>query len=303
MKIQNMKIRNSKNYVIIALALIMLFSILFNSCDIIEAPYRRSAINPNPNDSTKTKILLEEFTAHRCQNCPEGAKEAHRLEEYYKDRLYIVSIHSGFNARPVSIGNKYTYDFRTTMGEDINKKYQIDIFGTPSGFINRTSYGNDILLGRENWQSAIIDLLEKTNNAPVKISIEANYNENNKKIDVKVDLNYLSPQITENRVTVWILEDSIVNWQLYGNTDIPDYVHNNVLRYSFNGTWGEKVSETAIASGFTFTKNYSYTIPPMEDNTVAVNLKDWKPENLKIIVFVYDDENGIKQVEQVKLRK
>lgn len=289
-----MKIQNKHKYAAITLTtIVMLFCILFYSCDIIEAPYRKSDGGFVVTDTLKPKILLEEFTASRCQNCPAGARIAHSLENYYPDRFYVVAIHGGTNAVPYTTGDKYRYDFRTNMGREMYTTHNIDQFGTPSGKINRVSHQGSILIYPNFWQSAVIDFLENTSSAAVKIDIEANYSEASKVIEVIIDLDYRSPQITENKISVWILEDNIVNWQLDGAVDIPDYVHNNVLRYSFNGTWGEKVSETAIATGFQFNKTYSYILPQNSD---------WVPKNLKVIAFVYDDDNGVKQVEQVKLQ-
>ena len=68
-----------------------------------------------------------------------------------------------------------------------------------------------------------------------------------------------------------------------------EYTHNHVFRDAVNGAWG---SDYNIVEGYIQTEEFSYTIP--ED-------KDWVPENMHIVTFVYTNE-GVEQVYVVPLQ-
>lgn len=265
----------------------------FYACDKIEAPYEKKTII-KPEDTLSTaKVLLEEFTGHKCVNCPEGAALAHQIEALYPNKFYIVSIHAGDFARPSKTGDKYLYDFRTTVGEELNGSYNVTSY--PTGMVNRANYEGNTVLNTSAWSNAVSKIFNDNKKPEVSIKITAQYSAATRKIETQVNLEYLTAQTTTNKLSVWILEDSIVNWQKSKDTpyDIQNYVHNNVLRYSFNSTWGDVVSETAIPTGFKFDRKYSYNL---EENS------DWKPNKLNVIAFVHDEKNGIKQVEKVTVK-
>ena len=51
---------------------------LTNSCDIVEGPYMTDAdsyVNP------EKKVLIEDFTGHRCTGCPTATKEISAIQD------------------------------------------------------------------------------------------------------------------------------------------------------------------------------------------------------------------------------
>ena len=63
-------------------------------------------------------VLLEDFTGHKCVNCPEAALSAHQWAEENGHRLIIYGIHAGFYATPDATG-EYTADFTCPTGNEI----------------------------------------------------------------------------------------------------------------------------------------------------------------------------------------
>jgi len=57
------------------------FLTILYSCDVIEGDYMTVGTN-NPDDTTSfvKKVLIEDFTGHRCPNCPSAAAELEALE-------------------------------------------------------------------------------------------------------------------------------------------------------------------------------------------------------------------------------
>ena len=282
-----------KNIIYLVLSLSIVF--LFNSCDEVSAPYEKNSSSEPSIDSSSnlTKILLEEYTGFKCNNCPKGARIAHSLMDAYSDRSILVSIHSGYFAKPDKSGN-FTYDFRTDVGEELCSINNVSSF--PCGTISRTPFNNEKIINGANWASAVQTFFETYKTAPVDIKITPNLSES--QIDVTINLTYSQAASSQNYLSVWITEDGIKYWQIDKEAtppEVEDYIHNCVLRYSFNGTWGDLLSPVDIAMGTKIEKKYSYSLPKSSD---------WNLNNLKIVAFVYDNQSDgrVLQAKEVKLK-
>ena len=93
----------------------------FVSCDKIEGPY----ITPDESVETNVefpdidpnnvfrKVLIEEYTGHRCTNCPDGHRELASLHERYGDTLVAIGIHAGTFALPAAAASGTSIIIRT----------------------------------------------------------------------------------------------------------------------------------------------------------------------------------------------
>lgn len=260
--------------------ILLLYVAIIVGCDKINPPYFE---NTNSVDTAfQRKVLLEEYTGFRCGNCPEATEVAHSLKEKYKSYLILLSIHAGGYAKPTTT---YTYDFRTSIGNELDAFFGMSAAGNPDGMVNRLGYptGSHILREGE-WEGAILQALKTK---PVcTISLESGYNETTNTINVKVKVKYLDEGTPNHHLCVYIAEDSIVQYQRDDRLPDPhifNYVHNNVLRAGITSTWGEQLSTTTIPSNTVFTKEYSYQIPQE---------RDWRVQKLKIIAFIHDKDNS-----------
>src|SRR5687768_4725486 len=82
---------------------LIVYSIYLSSCDKVKDPY--STTLDGGGDTTATvvkvrKVLLEEYTGHRCGNCPPAAVTAQTLKSTYGERLVVMTVHAGFFAEP-----------------------------------------------------------------------------------------------------------------------------------------------------------------------------------------------------------
>ena len=133
------------------------------------------------------------------------------------------------------------------------------------------------------WEGAIQNFLPTKPKMSIKLS--ASFDQATRTISGTANIKYLQDGTSKDNLCLFILEDSIVQYQSdirYTPPDRWDYVHNHVLRGSFTGTWGEQLSKTAIAKGTQFTKNFSYQIPAG---------KDWRTNKLKVLGFIHDFQN------------
>ena len=146
------------------LAVIISGILVFPSCDKVDEPYLKPAGNSGPNPTEKVrKVLLEDFTGHKCPNCPEAADEASNLKAYYKEQLVLLTIHAGTYSTPDESG-EFTADYETAEGTAIHDNFSVAGFGYPTGMVNRTEYKGSRILYLTDWQNAIDAMYDR----PVK---------------------------------------------------------------------------------------------------------------------------------------
>ncbi|MBI9054581.1 MAG: Omp28 family outer membrane lipoprotein [Bacteroidales bacterium] len=260
-----------------------IFSIgLFISCDKIEEPFIEEigdcgdASLPVPIK----QILIEEYTGHQCGNCPRGAETIQTIKEAYCDHVIPISIHAGSFADVYQSG-KYTYEYRTDLGNSLNEYYEATAAGVPNAIINRTQFNNSYSQNYANWLTIVADLL---NEAPVvDIVVDTRINTDKRELDIDVDVVFISSINSDLMLSVYFVEDSIISWQKdysLENEDIEFYSHNHVLRDAVNGVWGDEILKGNANSGDVKSKSYTYKVN-----------EEWKVENSSLVVFVYKSEN------------
>jgi len=264
----------------------ILIVITLSSCDQINPPYEQT--NSHNTDTTTKNVLLEEYTGFRCGNCPPAAVVAHQIKQEYGDKVVVVAIHVGQLAMPTP---QHKYDFRTAIGNTLDDFYKIGSeIGTPNGLVDRIPYNGNLVLGYSSWEAAIIARLQEKANMTIEF-VNANYDSTKKSISTKLKINFIDKCLTNYKLAVYIVEDSIVNYQTdYFSTpnDIPDYVHNNVLRGALTDAWGSQISDTELSAGTESIKDFSYSVPA---NT------DWRMNWVRLVAIITNADT--KEVLQV----
>ncbi len=304
-------------YIIATLFGILLFNI--TSCDIIEGPYLIDN-NTNPVDTNTfvKKVLIEDFTGHRCPNCPAAAEELVSLQDFYGDRVIGIAIHPSspaFSTPSPLTASSYTYDFRTQFGDDIDNIFEITTVGLPRGMVNRTGFDTQHQLGKDEWSSIVQTELEK---APIfGITLSSNVSNGNGTISITAEaLTNINldkkEKIEDYNIVICLTEKNIVQWQKDNTAgDIEDYEHNHVLRTMINTTFGESIGNSFV-DGDIWEKDYSIDITNLENtnenyslNTLFMgngNCKEWNEDNMEIVVYIYNTFNyEIVQVEEKHL--
>ena len=304
-------------YIIATLFGILLFNI--TSCDIIEGPYLIDN-NTNPVDTNTfvKKVLIEDFTGHRCPNCPAAAEELVSLQDFYGDRVIGIAIHpssQAFSTPSPLTASSYTYDFRTQFGDDIDNIFEITTVGLPRGMVNRTGFDTQHQLGKDEWSSIVQMELEK---APIfGITLSSNVSNGNGTISITAEaLTNINldkkEKIEDYNIVICLTEKNIVQWQKDNTAgDIEDYEHNHVLRTMINTTFGESIGNSFV-DGDIWEKDYSIDITNLENtnenyslNTLFMgngNCKEWNEDNMEIVVYIYNTSNyEIVQVEEKHL--
>ncbi|MCO5251860.1 MAG: Omp28 family outer membrane lipoprotein [Candidatus Kapabacteria bacterium] len=270
---------------------LILISMLFYSCDIIEPPYEEN-FTPVEIDSTKKKVLIEDITGFRCGNCPEAAALAHEIVELYPNNVIVIAVHAGALAVPTP---SRKYNFLTQAGQDIANRFNLP--ATPYGLINRKAVGGQFLLSPKAWATAATAQIQL--DAVYKLELAAEFEGSSKTINLEANVKALAMGANNHFIAAYIIEDSVIQYQqddrLYPNIHVEDFVHMHVLRSAMNGSWGTELSDEPLLLNQSIKKNLSFTIPEE---------KDWVPKNLSLVVMIRDnDTEEILQVEKVKLIK
>ena len=123
----------------------------FTACDTIKEQDRKVAFTGSI--SGERTVLLEEFTGVRCVNCPLGAAEAHKLQEFFGDNLIVVGL---YPQTPVNLTEPASgdMDLRTDAAEAYAKEYKVEAF--PRGMVNRKS-----ALEMEQWGGAVAEVISE----------------------------------------------------------------------------------------------------------------------------------------------
>jgi len=244
--------------------IMLIFTI--TACDKIEEPYLVPIGKPPP---TPKSVLLEEYTGHKCPNCPEATEEAHILKGIYGEQLILIAIHAGALAEPDASG-LYTADLTTETGNTLFSVFNPGY--VPSGTVNRSTNKAEFYTA---WADSVESILAQPQEA--NIVLETTFNDQTLALDVKVDVEFLVDLTGDYNLCFYILESGIISHQLSDTGDIPNYEHEHMLRGSHGGAWGFEIASGDIIAGEIITKEFQITI--------ASGLV---PANTSVIAFVTD---------------
>lgn len=267
---------NTLNYIFFFIFLV------FFSCDIVVKPsnsffYIDDTLNTDiseDSNSYKKKVLIINFTGVRCPNCPHSHEEIIKLKNTFKNKLIDVSFHGTALAVPNSL---YNVDLRTEEGNELISFFSINQI--PIGIVNFFDISKLTLYSE--WETIVneqfnINYFLKINTQILKIS-DSLFN-----VNVSFVKKYDTLEL--NKLFVYVTEDSIQSRQAIDVS--PGYIENyyemNVFRKSLTNVKGSDI----------IGNNNSYYL--------VVN-KNWKIQNLKIVVFVTSNQNSILNAEEYKL--
>lgn len=245
------------------------------SCDTIENPIKEQE-NMTCGDEEGPvpirKILVEDFTGHKCPNCPDAAVKLEELIDMYCDHIIPIGIHVGYFAIP---DDDFPADYRTTTGDELDANFSVTNQGLPNGLINRTEYEGDYVIGRDSW-AAVTNLYYSL--APdFNIQIESEYSEPSGEITVDITVETYTQFDYDINLGLYVVEDSIVSAQKDGSVTVQDYVHMHVLRKGVNGAFGETIASSGI-NGDLFERSFTITA---EDA--------WVLKNIGFVTFVSNE--------------
>ncbi len=262
------------------------FVLLLAACDIVDQPIPPQEAGGNNGDGpVPRRVLLEDFTGHRCNNCPQATNTGLQLQQLYGDRVVLVGVHAGPSnfVAPInpSPDGSYTTDFRTEAGNIYAQTYGVTFL--PVGMISRRTINGSQLHSHNAWPERVATIIDEEAAMDMWFSIISHDN-NAGTISAQLKVAVLQPITGVHNVTIYLTEDHVVDWQLNSAVtppDVPDYDHRHVLRANLNGTWGAELIGTSAAVGDTLTYE-------VESFAIA---NTWNIANCSLVAYVYQATN------------
>ena len=257
--------------------------------------------------SEEINILIEDFTGHKCGNCPGAATIAHSIQQENPERVIVAAIHSSPPPYAFQTPNesddedypKYNHDFRTESGN----QYPLDIegfIGNPVGLVNRvTDDSQQIWQFHPNWNTRVNEILSDNSPLIMNVQVNTNYYTETRGLFIHVLSETLLDIEGRYTMVVYLIDDERIDWQkdyTQNPQDIEFYHHSHVLLDNINGTYGDQLFASTSVAGESFENHYTYALP--ED----IELDSSNPEEetgLSVIVYLMNrDTYEIVQVIQ-----
>ncbi len=253
-----------KKISVILASLALVFAM--TSCDKLKEPYKieppvivvdtnlvQLTAEDTLNFDGKIVVLLEDYTGVRCVNCPEAAEIASQLQEQNEGHLIVLGVHPN---TAYQIPYNDVTNFRTEEGNDWNNYFNIDSY--PSGTVNRKE-----AIGNPEWTAAVNNVIGS--DAPVRLIVKTAYNESDREVSLSVYSKFLTTVESDDvRLTLCMMEDSIVGPQQTTTGVNTNYMHRHVFRGTVDGlTWGRVLdinSGSTIESGRYFATNMKFNV-------------------------------------------
>lgn len=282
---------------------IISLAVLYTSCDYVANPY--PAKNTNISDTTSCsisafpavvshirKILIEDFTAHTCTNCPKAARSIHIVDSTYLGQINTVAVHCSSLAAPspsfdVADPGSYMDDYRTNVGTTYDNSFGASAYGLPEAMINRRDYDTSTLahLKLYPFSSYVAGIIAES--SVVDLQINLNYDASTRKICCAIRDSFLTAVTGNYKLVALITQDSIISWQDdadHNPANVSNYIFNHVLRDAITptGASGEPLIIGGASAGLKQIRHFAYTIPAAYKNINCI------PKNCHIVAFIYN---------------
>lgn len=307
----DMTIKTLKNISKLAAAIVAI--LVFTGCDKVEQPIKPAILLDTTlypgnwqeyvdlywpvftqNANTDRNILLEDYTGHKCPNCPDAAYEAKMIESSNPDRVFVASIH----ASPTGLGNFQTVatdcgtvtnpqnefctqlycDEGITLGTAFgNGGTTVQFIGNPQGTINRITFsGSTMFQFKTEWAARVNEVISN-NDLKVNIQAESNYYTETNGFYLHTEIEFLEDLTGDYNTVVYLLENQVEATQDSMTVIIEDYEHHSVFRGCLDGlAWGQPISGDHTAGQKSYF-DYSYQLPSGQNNT-----------EFHLLIYVYD---------------
>jgi hypothetical protein len=237
-----------------------------------------------PNTNTLRNVLIEDYTGHRCNNCPNAGTLLHNLINANPGRVFGAGTHTSalgmsdfqaVNAQyPEVLYNDLAFEIGHFFGAIPGTTFQ----GNPHGAVNRIPNGTDNTLNPGSWTSTTNTALSST--LRVNLQSAVNYFPSTRGIFLHTEIDKIDNSLTNALgQVVYLIEDSLVAPQL-----MPDlshnatYVHRDIMRDCIDGNaFGRTLTPANLGTNNKYYLNYSYKLPAQ-----------YNVAGMHLIIYVYD---------------
>lgn len=235
---------------------------------------------------TERVILVEYLTGVKCPNCPKGSAALKSIEAAFPGKLAIVAIHGRLQTEPLA---ESKYDFRTDVSNQLEAMHN-PFLGKPAALLNRVKFPDEPFIPVDFvdlWPSYVEGLLSQE--YTIDLLPQVTYEPASRSLEFKVSL-FPSENLPEgHRISVFITEGGIVDYQETIGAIIPDYVHDHVLRAMLTSAAGDPIVDQ-LQKDQPLLRTYKYELPA-----------EFVAENIELVVAVSRPDGTIDQALKTKL--
>jgi len=259
---------------------IVLLTILLSSCDEVEQPFPDSqgetscpgvesplfegnqALNQDQLDATR-RVLIMDFTGHRCAGCPAAALEANNIASDFPGEVFVLGVHPNIPsltdpaASAEEPGDPFYTEWRTPEGSSYQDNYSIPD-AIPLGVISGKEVSGNYFSQWASWRSLVEPLIEESR--PAEINFEIEFEEETRTVQIPGNVTFINPSDDAHSIILAVVENNIEDWQKNGTTsspsdpaypagEIPDYNHKHILRGHINGLGGTQLNTEPVVEG------------------------------------------------------
>jgi hypothetical protein len=260
------------------------------SCDEIEDPiipvttaYQADLYGPAPvfaPIAAEQHVLIEDFTAHQCGNCPAAAIIADNILAAHPEQVAVMAIHAGSLA--ATDDDHFDTDWTTEEGNVFWN--QLSFQANPLGRINRVG-GPGNFFAPAQWEEQVTNLLN-ADAAALGLEVVTDWIPEADHLNIHVHGSFADAVAGPISLAVLILESGIIDYQLdYASNPevVPDYEFNHVLRGSVTGALGLGFGSASggASAGDEALSSFTYTWP-----------SEWNLDNA-IVLAVVSGPDGV----------
>ncbi len=260
--------------------------ILINSCkeigppiDLTETVYETYIETP---EAPQNKVVvIEDFTGAACVNCPLAHEAITEIISLHPGQIAAIAEYNYF-ADPLNIDEILV----TQPAYDIDNNILGPINSWPASFVDRVDFDDDNLLAEvpDNLLPYTEQQLLLT--PPCNIYLDKLFDDISRNLSLTLTIKYTEDITVPNNLSVVIAENGIIAAQITPTGEIPDYIHNHVMRAMLTFYSGDALPETNVA-GRVYVFNYTYLLPA-----------EWNAANMDIIAFVHNFDGDNKEILQ-----
>ena len=243
---------------------------------------------PLPQGDAVKRVLVEDFTAHQCGNCPAAGVIAEDIAANHADRVSVMAIHAGNLA--VTDDGYFDTDWTTEEGDVFWD--QLDFQANPLGRINRIG-GVGAFWPPAQWEEQAVN--EMAIDPAVGLQYDYEWVPANGHLNLHLHGTFYEDVAGPIQVAWLILESHIIDYQLDYSADpevVEDYEFNHVLRGSVHGALGIGFGDVAggASAGDVATQSATFTW----DET-------WVIDNATVLAVVSDANGYVVNVAEIHM--
>jgi hypothetical protein len=233
--------------------------------------------------------MIEDFTGHKCVNCPLATANMEQLIATNPTRIFGVAIHSSANGLGAfqEVDAEYQEEFFCDEGLTIGAFFGTipgsDFIGNPRFCVNRVIANNQYTT---NAGSAISNKTTTCLASALKVNIQAasNYFASTRGLFLHTEVDKIDQTLTADLgLVVYVVEDSLIAPQIVPTSLDPDgkddaYIHREIMRGCIDGkAFGRVLGTADLNANGKYYVNYSYKVPT-----------ELEIDNMHLVIYVYD---------------